>query len=243
MASPYKRPPITEAVIEVQFASSVEKESLEKLQKRLLEDYPVPPLTEFLVEFEVSDTVSKAKQVFAGYRLTSGDSADVVVIGPGRIGHSRLPPYQGWESFVERARRNWDIWKRIVGWQPIKRIGVRYVNRIDIPNVEESLINLEEYLTVAPQLPQGAGLPPMNHFAVNVQVPLGIGNFKVILNVGSMPSPLVKTTSFLLDVDVSLDSELPTADEPIWAVIGEMREYKNRIFEASITDKTRALFG
>jgi len=83
----------------------------------------------------------------------------------------------------------------------------------------------------------------MNNFAVNMQFPLAAGDLKLILNVGSIPSPLVKMTSFLLDLDVSIEQNLPSTDEAIWARINEIRAQKNMVFEAAITDKARALFG
>src|SRR5215471_11464226 len=228
MASPYTRPPIVEAVIELRFATEVEQETLAKLQKQLYDYYPAPPQNEFQIEVQVGESTDTArtKQTLSGIKLTSDDGADVVIIGPFRLTNARLPPYEGWDRFVETARRNWEIWKRAVGRRrPLGRIGVRFINRIDIPNPTDGPIMLEEYLTVSPRFPTGT-LPPMNNFAVNMQFPLAAGDLKLILNVGSIPSPLVKMTSFLLDLDVSIEQNLPSTDEAIWARINEIRAQK-----------------
>ena len=48
--------------------------------------------------------------------------------------------------------------------------------------------------------------------------------------------------SLLLDIDVSRMDELPQNDEGLWAFVDRIREYKNMIFEACITDRARELF-
>ena len=241
MVQRYKRPPITEAVVEVRMASPINRELLDKLQKRLLQDYPLPPQRTFNMHVEIGEETAKVSQVPLGYRLTSPNASDLVSISPIAIGTSRLPPYEGWEPFIVQARRNWEVWKRIVGWREIARIGVRYVNRIDVPNPTEQPLDIDDYLKFGLVLPE-AGIPPVEHFAINTQAPLGKDECKLVLNASSTPSPLVKTASFILDIDVSLDVHLPQNDEGLWGFVDRMRVHKNLIFEACITDRTRALF-
>jgi len=52
----------------------------------------------------------------------------------------------------------------------------------------------------------------------------------------------VKTVSFLLDIDLSRDSNLPQIDTDIWSLVDRMRPYKNSVFEGCITDEARGLF-
>lgn len=190
---------------------------------------------------ELDQETASLKQEPLGFKLTSVDASDLVSLTPSTIGTSRLAPYLGWESFIAQARHNWDIWIRIVGWREVSRVGVRYINRIDIPTPEERPVTIEDYLRLNFKLPP-ADLPPVTHFAINAQAPLGKDNCKLILNAGSVPSPLVKTASFVLDIDVSLETELPRNEEALWEIVGRMREHKNFVFETCITDRTRALF-
>jgi uncharacterized protein (TIGR04255 family) len=245
MAQLYKKPPITEAIIQVAVKTPLSDDLLDKIHKRLLEDYPslVQRVMASEFEIEVTDAGPRIKQPTPGYKLTGSDGASAVIVFPKAITTSRLAPYEGWETFFGRSRQNWEVWKRLAGWHEIARVGVRYVNRIDIPLREAGEpVDLEGYLTVSPTMPPNIGLSPMNHFAVNAQAALGKDNCKLLLNVGSAPSPLVQTASFILDIDVVLDAGLPQNDDALWTQINRMREYKNTIFEASITDKTRNLF-
>jgi uncharacterized protein (TIGR04255 family) len=229
-----------EAIVEVSIGNPIAMTVVERLRDKLLESYPLPPQALITANVELrSDTASVVQQQVQGFKLTASDGAGLVTIGPRSIGTSRLAPYEGWESFIASARTNWDIWKRQVGWQKIVRIGVRYINRIDIP--ASAAVSIDDYLTFSIKGP-ALELPPMTSFAINEVRPLGKDECQLILNAGLVPSPLVKTISFLLDLDISRDTDLPQNDEALWAFVERIREHKNFIFEGCITDRARELF-
>lgn len=235
----YKRPPIVEAIVEVRIGNPIAMATVERLRDKLIGSYPLPPQSIITANFELGEVSSRVIQhELQGYKLTAADGAGLVTIGPHIIGTSRLAPYEGWKSFIETARENWGIWKRHVGWQKIVRIGVRYINRIDIP---AEAINIDDYLTFSIKGPALA-LPPMSSFTINEARPLGKDDCHLILNAGLVPSPLVKTTSLLLDVDISRGTDLPQNDEDLWAFVDRIREHKNFVFEGCITDRARELF-
>jgi uncharacterized protein (TIGR04255 family) len=236
----YKRPPIVEAVVEVRIGGPIALATVERLRERLIESHPLPPQSIITANVEFREDSTRVLQhELQGYRLTAGDGAGLVTIGPHSISTSRLAPYEGWESFVATARQNWDIWKRLAGWQKIVRIGVRYVNRIDIPADHD--VNIDDYLTFSIKGPALA-LPPISSFAINEARPLGKDDCHLILNAGLVPSPLLKTTSLLLDLDISRVTDLPQNDEALWAFVDRIREHKNFVFEGCITAQARELF-
>lgn len=234
----YKRAPITEAVIEIRTKTLLQGSELERLVARFVKKYPATAQKVFDIAVEVGEAASKVNQKLNSYRLSSLDGTRVLNLGLQAIGTARLAPYEGWERFVEEARGNWDIWLKVVDWQPIARIGVRYINRIDIPTVAK--IDLNDYFTFQPQMPKSLD-NGIEHFAMNVLVPLGKDDLKLVLNAGSTQSPLIGHQSLILDLDVALDTNLPKEDAGLWAFIDRMRDRKNEVFETCITDKTRAL--
>lgn len=118
---------------------------------------------------------------------------------------------------------------------------MRYINRIDIPD-KDVPVPIDKYLRFFPNFPVFDGRGAVDTFAINGNMPIENTNFRLILNAGSTDSPLVKTLSFLLDIDVSRETAMPQNDDSLWTVVEEIRELKNRIFEASITDDARGLF-
>jgi uncharacterized protein (TIGR04255 family) len=239
MATIYKRAPVTEAVIEIRTKSSLQAGELERLVARFGKKFPTPPQKLFDLSVEVGEVASTARQQLNGYRLAATDGARLLNLGLQSFNTAKLAPYEGWERFVEEVQANWDIWLKIVQWRPIARIGVRYINRIDVPIIGR--FELDDYLTFLPVMPKSLD-NGIEHFAMNILVPLGKDDLKLVLNAGSTPSPLIGHTSLILDLDVALDTNLPTNNESLWAAIDRMRLRKNEVFEACITDKTRALF-
>jgi uncharacterized protein (TIGR04255 family) len=241
MAQLYKRPPIAEAVIEIRVQDPISKELLDRLKDRLLKYYPALPQQTMALNVEIGEKAAKLQQQFEAYKLTSGDGSEVATLGPNVIGTSKLAPYDGWEPFIATTRRNWDVWKDLVGFKKLARIGVRYVNRIDVPNPEGKPVLVSEYLRFFPTMPE-FGQPPMESFAINASAPVGADDCTLVLNASSVPSPLVKAVSFILDLDISKTDDIPQNDEKLWAFVEKVRTYKNRIFEACITDRARQLF-
>jgi uncharacterized protein (TIGR04255 family) len=237
----YKRPPITEAVVEVRFEAGVPLSSIERLRNRLLEFYPAPVQSIYTANVELVERGSRViEQQIDGFRLTAGDGTGIISIGQRFIGTSRLAPYEGWESFNATARRNWELWKRQIGWQRIVRVGIRYINRIDVP-MQGPALSIEDYLNFSLRQPP-IQLPPLQTYAINTSRPLGKDDCTLILNSGLVPSPLVNTVSLLLDIDVAREVDAPQNDKALWEFVERARQYKNEIFEACITDRTRELF-
>jgi uncharacterized protein (TIGR04255 family) len=235
----YSRAPITEAVIEIRTKTLLQGSELDRLVARFAKKYPTAPQKLFEVAVEINEVASHVNQNLTGHRLTSADGTKILSLGLQSISLAKTAPYDGWESFIEEAKANWDVWLKIVGWQPILRIGVRYINRIDIPTLAR--IELSDYFTFQPQLPKSLDRG-IEQFAMNVLVPLGTDDLKLVLNAGSTQSPLIGYQSLILDLDVSRDTNLPNDDVTLWKLIDQVfRLRKNEVFETCITDKTRDL--
>jgi len=237
--SPYKKPPITEAVVEFRFSTEISVNDVEKIKDLLSSSYPVPPQTVQNITFATNE---QPRVEFDGYRLSTTDATSVVIIGKQVLTTSRLAPYEGWEDFIGRAKRNWEVCRKIAGWREVARIGIRYINRIDVPNPKEEPIQIDEYLQFRPVFPDFDGAQAVDSFAINGLLKVAGSDFRLILNAGTAPSPLVRTSSFLLDLDISQDHTLPKKDDVVWALVDRVRPLKNQIFEACITDTARKLF-
>jgi uncharacterized protein (TIGR04255 family) len=158
MSSPYRRPPITEAVVELRFAEPIEVDQVDKIKDRLTDDYPVPPQTVQNISIVAGPGNQNRAQVeFGAHRMSSVDATNMAIIGRQHLTASRLAPYNGWEEFTGRARRNWSIWRKVAGWREVTRIGVRYINRIDVPNRDESTVKIDDFLAFRPVFPMFEG--------------------------------------------------------------------------------------
>ena len=245
MTSPqYKRPPITEAIIEIRLEDSLSKSVVEKIHNRLKKSYESSEETSLVgIRFDLrKKAIEKIPDELEGYKLTSKDQADVVQINPNAMACSRLAPYNGWENFEPRARKNWDIWRKTAKHTKIKRIGIRYINRIDIPFKKGYKIDVEDYLTIFPQYPEPHLLTSFLKYTMQIVGPFSTEGFYLIINTNVVKSPLIDHFSIVLDLDLSPQGDMPQRNDKVWEMINQMREYKNNAFEMCITDKARELF-
>jgi len=237
----YKRPPITEAVIGINFQTPIDSEILTSVSKKFSSHYPQnQDISNFDISLEISEAtpepVTQLKKV-QGYRLSNHDMTQLLVLWPNAFFTSQLAPYTGWDDFFARFERDWKIWKRHIGFNTISRIGVRYINRIDVP--QERKIILEDYLNIFPTVPEFLG--SINAYGVQVNTALADIKCNLLLNSGAVPSPIFGTQSFLVDIDISQDAP-PQSDNDIFELLRLIRDRKNSLFEACVTDKARELF-
>lgn len=242
----YKQPPITEAVIGIFFENQIDEAAVSDLQKKFTQYYPNDQPVENL-SLKVALGVGEDNKKIAntdvegqiGHRFSTADMTELLVIFPKSFVVSQLAPYPGWDSFFGRFVRDWKLLKRELGFQPIGRLGVRYINRIDIP-CDEPIVKHEEYLNIYPNVPDIFG--PLTAYAIQTEVFMEDLECKLIINSAAVPSPILNYASFVIDQDIVRDAGVPQKDDDIFELIERIRVRKNEVFELSVTDRARALF-
>ncbi|MGO9485157.1 MAG: TIGR04255 family protein [Rhodomicrobium sp.] len=238
----YARAPITEAVIDIRSASVVSAKNQETVVRRLKRLYPNSnALQAFSVNIDTTGGHVGLEQRPQGYRLSSDEQTDVVLVMPSGIATARLAPYPGWVVFKERSEFVWQIWRKSTTHHAVARIGVRTINRIDVPVDNKVQISLQTYLNFYPRTPALSSTPMLGYM---MQVILSTSTPKWTATVTSTlisPPPLLNHTSLLLDIDIFRTEEIPSNDTELWEVIEQARAIKNDIFERCITNETRKL--
>lgn len=241
---PYSKAPITEGVIHLRVAGTAPTDEQQKVVRRLAKDYPhSKPLQEFSVKIDTTGGEVVVDQKPQGFRLNTDDQADVVLVFPDGIATARLAPYQGWEKLRDRARANHEEWRRATVHRPVTRIGIRYLNRIDIPLEGLSQVDLAIYLALRPQIPATISNGPIAGYMVQATLPTDTQPwFTTVASTIVMPPPLLNHVSLMLDIDVFRTEQIPGNQAELWQMISDARSIKNRVFERCITDESRKLF-
>jgi uncharacterized protein (TIGR04255 family) len=239
----YAHDPIFEAVIELRYAGAGSQKAFEQATKRVQKTYPVAQdirAKKLTAEGVASDGPD---EVYIGRHLSSTDGTDTVILHWDRVALSRKAPYFGWDEFVRRFREVLTAVAAISKGRALARIGVRYIDRLDVPLGGEEVFDYREFVTVAPNpFPFDHG--PISGISLSASTVVEGGNFGVVLNFAVGPSPVPESVSLFLDTEIfnQVQATLPKAESEIWIQLSEMRDWKNRVFEASITDKARSLF-
>jgi len=131
-----------------------------------------------------------------------------------------------------------EAYQEIVKPDGVKRIGVRYINRITI---NDDHLTLSDFFAVPPQMPDELDVNISNFFlrleTAYVDLPI-----QLIQTFGSAPSE-PGSAAFILDLDVIReweDDSLPV--EEALSQVDTLRDRERDAFEALITDQARGMF-
>ncbi len=242
--SPYRRPPITEAIIDLRVIPRSEL-SLQDFENFLPEQEASDWKKSEIVQAEgifkfnedsIPESTATRKQL--GWRFNSDDGKSIVQLQRDRLSFSRLAPYPGWEAFRSEGRRLWNLFRLKTSPQSLCRLAVRYINRVDIPSTRVDLkAYFQTFPEISPDLPQ-----EICGYLMQLVLPQSDFGGQALINQTIVPPPREGVTSIVLDIDLMSGGDVPTTEDEIWAFFERLHVRKNDIFEASITDKTRELF-
>lgn len=237
----YSHAPLTEAVIDirVELPSEVTRERLSNVHVGQEDDYPRRE-ENIIVHGKMSigaEVGASATQTANGYRFLSKDNRQIFQARLDGFTFNRLAPYDRWESFRDEARRLWTIYRSIATPKNITRIGVRYINRLDLPL---PFTDFKDYLKtvpeISPDMKQG-----LSGYFMQLQLPQIDLNAMLVLNQTLIEPPAPDVVSVLLDFDLYSETDLPNDEQAIWERFELFRARKNKVFEACITDRVRRM--
>ncbi len=236
--TPYAKPPITEVVVELRFAEPLKPTVFKKLVRRVRAEYPsrVEQHTR-AAQIDFQNAQADFADPIPQMILTSEDQADRLIVRPDMVIWSRLPPYDGWDTFYPRVERDLRDAHEAIGFRKFARLGLRTVNRIDVPFGVDKLARYENYFTINITAPWDA----INNYYWRVDRKDADDGVTAILQSATVQPEIPNTAAFLLDIDVVCD-EVPNKIDEILAKLSYLRGVKNTLFETAITDKARATF-
>lgn len=248
----YSKPPITEAVIEFRFAGDCPQAARKKISRRLSKTYPIEEVQRRLTVKASLVGIEGVQQSVTevGLKRWSHDRTEVATLSdenrnaespaqdaqPAAFSASQLAPYCGWESFCNRFLEGWSEVEKVIGHRKLLRIGVRFINRIDIRGAIEEP---KRWVLIGPVLPRR--LPKPAAFTLHTVLPLELGQANVVA--ATTASPLPHHSAIVLDIDIYTTAAISDRHADRLEILKEFRTRKNDIFESCITDETRGLFG
>jgi len=238
----YRNPPIIEALCEFRFEPS------------LPWDLAIPGL----VYEKVRDSFPKRRQIRAFETSISTGPAGVeqqirttdrmqflredekalIQVGPDLLAVNHLRPYPTWREFLPLIQKGFDAYREAANPKGIRRIGLRYINRIEIPGQR---IELEEYFEfrpfVGPHLPQDFG-----PFIIGIQVPYEDSRDALRLQLANATIETPNIVAVMLDLDYFLAKPGKISLDRVFEWIDVAHSHVEEVFEACITDRLRQMF-
>lgn len=238
----YSHPPIVEVVAEFRFVPSEPWDLTIPglVYDRLRALFPRKRLLKVL-EGETAAEASGLRQEFRladRMQFLREDEKAFVQIGPDLLAVNHLAPYPTWEGFRPLIQDALQAYVAVAQPRGLRRIGLRYINRIVIP---ANPVELADYLSFRPYV--GAGLPQrISGFILGLQSPYDDGRDVLRLQLTTDEPGTPDSVALLLDMDYFMahPEAVPLQEALNWIETAHLRVQE--VFEACITDRLRVLF-
>jgi uncharacterized protein (TIGR04255 family) len=242
MERKYAKPPIVEAVCEFRLTRDSEWDPTIPglIYEILRKDFPRKQ-QKVVQEINISQTnEGLRREVRTTERAWSlaEDRKSFVQTGPYLLAVNCLRPYLGWMTFKPMIEQAFRALASTVGVNGLERIGLLYINQIEIPGPS---VKLEEYFGFRPSL--GEQLPQDTAgFSVTCVLQFAEGRDCCKVGLATAAPEKPGTVAFLLDLDyfvakpraVSTDGALEWLEAAHERVLG--------LFEGCVTDHLREIF-
>ena len=235
---PYAKAPIMEALLDIRVPTEVSRSSLQTVADSLKAEYSkvsdttesdVPPTDGGGPRFTPGGLTGRWEKQARGFRLD-----------PNGITVSKFWPYVDWADLRAESERLWSIFQNHTQATAVSRVGLRYINIIDVPTIDGAT-NIADWFNTAVSIPDSYGVPASN-FAFKLTFPVNSVAGWCSLMCSPVATKETETLSIFLDIHVYKKLSTPVLPSEAWDLFDKLREAKNHFFESTITDKTRGLF-
>jgi len=244
MGKRYKNPPIEEALCEFQFIPNQPWDLTVPglIYDRLKEEFPDKEQ-----HFGLGVQVQPAEKGFEQkvepapprIRFLRKDRRALVQVAPDLLVINQLKPYPTWAEFRPKIIENLNRYGEVGNPKGFKRIGLRYINKIDL---KAGTNELGEYLNFFPSVPNNLS-QPQSGFIARVELPYQNHRDRLLLTIGSTLPRESESLTIILDVEYILaDSDaVPIQNAGEWIELAHSTI--EEAFESCISEKTRMSFG
>ena len=237
----YAKPPIQEAICEIHFVvdEPLSSEQIGRLKEVWAGEYSDQKLIEEQgVKVEIGSDGVRVAEDKMGHRLVcrTGDGLRLVQLSGRFLAVNQLRPYPGWEeafrdTIMARVR---EVQSRLGPFQ-IGRVGLRYINKIDVPQIPFVWEEWFNFCLPVPELKGSARGPFQMRFEQQLK-----GGCNLIVNCVSLPGA-GDCTPVILDLDVVWTGKPATAAK-VSKLLESVHAPHRLAFEAYIADKLREQF-
>jgi uncharacterized protein (TIGR04255 family) len=248
------RSPIIEAVVDIDcdLPADVDLADLEReVRERFSERYPgfrriFRPNGHQLVSAGAPQQLD-VRAATDAFQLLSEDEPQLVQVRRSGYSFNRFRPYKDLDDYLPEIERTWKIFVALLSPLAVRRIGLRFINRIDLPPVEE-IVDLGEYLNLGSRLPEDVSLKftsVLNEYSAVEDISENEVKVRFVIREQDLPPPWRRETPLPVILDIA-GSRRGSADPQVWenisATIQSLRRMGNAIFRSSLTERCLNLF-
>ncbi len=247
MTQELKQPPIVEAILDFDcdLPTNFKLAELEEEAKAVLaKEYPVQQ-KKFGHHHTIKMQQDKPPLVSAVQGLEailhkSQDGKQLIQVRNQGYSFNRLAPYTILDDYLPEIKRTWNLYRDIANPSLIRRIQLRFINRILLPLTDGS-VDLDDYFVVGPKLPDEDNLTFTGFVNQHSAYEQSTGNRAKI----TTASQDVENRHLPVLFDIETSNTSTIAPEEWGQILGHvtsLRSLSNRIFEHTLTPPCMQLF-
>ena len=232
------KPPIREAVIDIQVRPSPEFD-LRNFPDEIAGYETRTEVFGHHVDIKESEgsltTTDNSEHI--GFKYQPPDRSAVVQFRKDRFTYSIIEGYESWPVIKQLAQEYWSCFLKASQPKRVARVATRYINILNLPPPFSSF---SEHLTSPPPVP--SGLPNLlSSFLTRVVLHEPREELVLILT-QALKQAKEDAVPITLDIDVFSEIDLSPTSDQIWSILDKCRNFKNRAFFESLTEKTLELY-
>lgn len=244
MGKKYKNPPIIEALCEFRFQPGLAWDTAfsERIYESVKADFPKK---RFAQSFEASVAFAPEghqQQLKSSprWQFLQADERALIQIEANLLSVNHLSPYPTWLEFLPLIREAFDTYRAVAEPKGIHRIGLRYINQIEIVGQQ---VTLEEFFNFFPTLNWQAPGQSFVAFSTGVHIPFDEARDILKLQMSSGASNNPDALGVLLDIDYFTGKSGEVGFDQAFDWIEQAHNRVEEAFEGCLTDSLKKTFG
>ena len=232
----YKNPPLIEAVCEIRFAEAGVPASLipGRYYEKIKGEYPTIEARRGIGIQTEGEQLAMTTEGVAVFRNPSANR--LVQIGQGMIAINQLPPYSDYAAFRREIEARLADYRAAVEPKKLKRIGLRYINRLTIPDSQ----GMDAVLNIGFKIPKGFPEGP-RPYLLRLEFPYQAGRDRLILIITRAPDK-EKGIGVMLDLDYVLVRSEHVEETKILEWVDTAHDAIEDAFHKSVTKEALSTF-
>ena len=243
MPKRYNNPPIIEALCEFQFDEDVPWDlTLIGLIYDKLKDY-FPKKQQLQLDLALAATQINPQigtvPMIPLMRFLDRDEKKLVQIGQNLLTVNHLKPYESWEEFSPFIEKGIEAYYEIARPKGFRHVGMRYINRIEVPR---SNINVENLFRFRPLIP--SDLPQdIEAFLIGVNLPYENAKDTLRIQVGTVNPDAPDMIVVIFEISYVFAKPGEIALEDVAKALETAHKHVENAFEFCLTDELKQTFG
>jgi uncharacterized protein (TIGR04255 family) len=242
-----KSPPIIEAVLDIDcdLPPTFDLAALGERAASVFGDQYPKRRQQSLHEAQFKIKGSEEPKVAARHRLQAlqflaTDGRQIVQVRKAGFSFNRLAPYSSLDDYLPEIERTWRLFLELAEPAQIRRIGLRYINRLLLP-LSGGRVQFDDYLKISPRLPDGGNLEFVSFLRQHVAREKSTGNeATIVLTTQPASAPHLPV---IFDNAARRREKIEPGDwETVRQRIDSLRSLKNRVFQNTLTEQCLRLF-